>query len=109
MQSSILNDFSASFEQAIIDVLVTKTINAAKKLKPKSIILAGGVSANQKLKTTLANQINIQSPISSFLFPISKYSMDNATMIAIAGYYQAKKKKFTTCKKISADPNWEIC
>jgi N6-L-threonylcarbamoyladenine synthase len=113
-------DFCASFEQAIVDVLVGKTISAAKKLQPQSIILAGGVSANKKLKETLQQQIIIQFPISpdgqsgsrslrdNFQFPISSYSMDNAAMIAIAGYYHAIKKDFTPWKKLAADPNWKL-
>ncbi|MFA7653794.1 MAG: tRNA (adenosine(37)-N6)-threonylcarbamoyltransferase complex transferase subunit TsaD [Candidatus Magasanikbacteria bacterium] len=101
-------DFCASFEQAIVDVLVAKTIRAAQKLKPKTIILAGGVSANKKLRATLANQIESLVPHSLFLTPSTQYSMDNASMIAVAGYYQALKKDFTSWKKISADPNWSL-
>jgi N6-L-threonylcarbamoyladenine synthase len=108
LELTALSDFCASFETAIVDTLVGKTLRAAKKYKPKTVILAGGVSANQKLKKTLAEQIAIHSPISYFLFPISQYSMDNAAMIALAGYFHAIKKDFTKWQKLEADPNWKI-
>ena len=101
-----LRHFCASFEQAIVDVLVTKTIRAAKQYKPKSIILAGGVSANQKLREQLKNKLNTIG--CKLLSPNLKYAMDNAAMIAVAGYYQALKKDFTLWDKIEADPNWKV-
>ena len=104
-----INDFCASFEQAIVDVLVKKTIKAGKEYNPKTIILGGGVSANKKLKETLKEKIKEEFSDSSFLVPNSSYSMDNAAMIAVAGYYKAKNKNFTDWKDIKADPNWKIC
>jgi N6-L-threonylcarbamoyladenine synthase len=106
LHDSCLNDFCASFEQAIIDVLVGKTLKAAQKFKPKNIILGGGVAANQKLRESLTNTITTLN--CELRTPNLKYCMDNATMIAIAGYYHAKKKEFVKWNKIQADPNWEI-
>ena len=103
-----INDFCASFEQAIVDVLVGKTLRAAAKLKPKTIILAGGVSANKKLRFTLGEQIKKNLPNTKYQIPDTRYAMDNAAMIAVAGYYKAKDKKFTGWKKITANPNWKI-
>ena len=103
-----INDFCASFEQAIVDVLVIKTIKAAVKYEPKTIILAGGVSANKKLRKTLEEIIKKEQPSAVFLSPELKYCMDNAVMIAVAGYYHALKKDFTSWAKLSADPNWEL-
>ncbi|EKD43825.1 MAG: hypothetical protein ACD_72C00102G0004, partial [uncultured bacterium] len=85
------NDFCASFEQAIIDTLIYKTIRAIKEINPKTLILAGGVSANKKLRETLAKTISTQYPETKFFYPELKYCMDNAAMIAVAGYYQTKK------------------
>jgi len=103
-----INDFCASFEQAIIDVLVTKTLKAADKCKPKTIILGGGVSANKKLRDTLENEIKKQSPLSTFYFPLPAYCMDNAAMIAVGAYHHAKKKKFTSWNALQANPNWKL-
>ena len=102
-----LNDFCASFEQAIIDVLVGKTLKAVKKFSPKTLVLGGGVSANEKLRTTLETEISKIGKI-KIKYPEIKYCMDNASMIALAGYYKAKNKKFTSWKKIKADPNWGL-
>ncbi|MFA6427073.1 MAG: tRNA (adenosine(37)-N6)-threonylcarbamoyltransferase complex transferase subunit TsaD [Candidatus Magasanikbacteria bacterium] len=103
-----INDFCSSFEQAIIDVLVTKTLNAAKKYKPKTVILGGGVSANKKLRETLQKSIEENFPASSFFLPLPKYAMDNAAMIAVAAYHHVKKKEFTLWQKLQANPNWKI-
>lgn len=102
------NDFCASFEQAIVDLLIHKTIKAIKKYQPKTIILGGGVSANKKLRSTLEETIKKESPTSDFLTPLPKYSMDNATMIAITAYTHAKNKNFTDWRDVKADPNWKI-
>ncbi|TSC83902.1 MAG: O-sialoglycoprotein endopeptidase [Parcubacteria group bacterium Gr01-1014_13] len=102
------NDFCASFEQAIVDVLVFKTLKAAAQYKPKTIILAGGVSANKKLRQTLDEAVKNEFPGTKFMIPQMKYAMDNGAMIATAGYYHAIKKDFTSWKKIQADPNWEL-
>lgn len=102
------NDFCASFEQAIVDTLIHKTIRAVKENNPKTLILAGGVSANKKLRETLAQIIYQQYPETKFLYPELKYCMDNAAMIAVAGYYQAEKNNYTNWTDISADPNWHL-
>jgi N6-L-threonylcarbamoyladenine synthase len=102
------NDFCASFEQAIIDVLVHKTMKAAAQYKPKTIILGGGVSANKKLRESLQAEITKKMPGTDFQIPEFKYAMDNGAMIAAAGYHHARKKEFTSWKKITADPNWRL-
>ena len=66
-----LNDFCASFEQAVVDVLVTKTLRAAELYLYQSIILAGGVAANKKLRESLQQAIKqkFQIPDSRFQIP----------------------------------------
>ncbi|MFA6490487.1 MAG: tRNA (adenosine(37)-N6)-threonylcarbamoyltransferase complex transferase subunit TsaD, partial [Candidatus Magasanikbacteria bacterium] len=103
-----MSDFCASFEEAIVEVLVKKTLRAAKEFNPKTIILAGGVAANKKLRETLQKEIVNQSLNSAFLIPDTKYCMDNAAMIAVAGYYKAQKNQYTDWRDLKADPNWEI-
>jgi len=99
-----LPDFCASFEQAIVDILIYKTKKAIEMYKPKSVILAGGVSANPKLRKELGQAFD-KTPL---LLPDTKYTMDNAAMIAVAGYFHAKKKDYTPWKEIVADPNWKV-
>lgn len=103
-----INDFCASFEEAIVDVLAVKTLRAAEIHRPKTIILAGGVAANKKLRLTLEQEISKRFPNSKFLIPDLKYCMDNAAMIAVAGYYQAKKGQYTDWRDLRVDPNLEI-
>lgn len=107
-QEVSLEDFCASFEQAIVDVLVEKTLNAAKQYKPKTILLSGGVSANKKLRETLEEKIKKELPVTSYQLPITNYTTDNAAMIAVAGYYQAINKNFTDWRDLKPDPNWKV-
>ncbi len=102
------NDFCASFEQAIVDVLVSKTIKAAREFNPKSIILAGGVSANRKLRSTLEETIKKLLPETKFHMALPQYCMDNGAMIAAAGYYHALKQEFTDWRDITVNPNWKV-
>ncbi|OIO18718.1 MAG: tRNA (adenosine(37)-N6)-threonylcarbamoyltransferase complex transferase subunit TsaD [Candidatus Magasanikbacteria bacterium CG_4_9_14_0_2_um_filter_41_10] len=102
-----LQDFCASFEQAVVDVLVEKTKRAAKKFSVKTIILGGGVSANPKLRTAL-EKMTEELPHFQLLVPSPGYSMDNGAMIAAAAYMRAKKKEFTPWQDIVVNPNWEV-
>lgn len=101
-------DFCASFEQAVIDVLTNKTIKAAKKFKVKTVMMAGGVAANRKLRETLEDKAKEAG--FEFMVPEFKLCTDNAAMVAIAAYYlsQKKKVKLDNYKKAVADPNWEL-
>ncbi len=101
-----INDFCASIEQAIVDVLVEKTLRAVEQYKPKTVILGGGVSANKKLRETLQSQL--QTIGSQLVAPLPQYSMDNGAMIAAAGYSHAIKKEFVSWKNLTVDPNWKV-
>ena len=78
-----VEDLAASFQNAAVDVLFQKTMNAAREHKVKSIVVAGGVSANQHLRDTFL----VQQEFPVFIPPL-KYCTDNAAMIAAAGYYR---------------------
>ncbi|MCK5181229.1 MAG: tRNA (adenosine(37)-N6)-threonylcarbamoyltransferase complex transferase subunit TsaD [Dehalococcoidia bacterium] len=75
-------DVAASFQLAVVDVLVTKTIEAAKQLKVEQILLSGGVAANK----TLTQHFLANSPV-PVLVPPSHLCTDNAAMVAACGYY----------------------
>jgi N6-L-threonylcarbamoyladenine synthase len=105
--------FCAEFQQAVIDVLVSKTLRAAKKYKPKTIFLGGGVSANKELRKQLGEAISKNLPNTGYQLPDTKYSLDNAAMIAVVGYFQYKsaknKKKFlNNWKTLEADANLKL-
>lgn len=98
-----INDFCASYEQAIIDVLVSKTEKAATQHKAKTVLLGGGVSANRKLRDSLAYVFG-----DKLLIPEIKYAMDNAAMIAFAAYEHAKKGETTDWRDLDANTNWKV-
>ena len=105
--TSLIADVCASFEQAVLDVLLTKTLRAAKQYKAKAISLTGGVSANRPLRAAfekLAKDNNITSFIPSF-----NLATDNAEMIALAAAFKISQKfKPKPSIKIQADPNLEL-
>ena len=96
---------AADFQQAVIDVLLAKTTKAIEKYKPKSLIIAGGVSANQSLRRQFAKYFKKHCPTVKLLLPEPKLSLDNATMIAAAGYLQLTHQGLALgTKKLKARP-----
>jgi N6-L-threonylcarbamoyladenine synthase len=99
-------DVAVSFQEAVIDVLVSKTIKAAKQYKVKNIILGGGVSANKELQKRFKN-VGAQNFV-SLRTPNSNLSTDNALMIAVAAYYNIiNNKNIKSWKNIKADANYD--
>jgi len=101
-------DVCASFQEAVIDTLVTKTLQVIKTKKPKSVLLAGGVSANQALRDCLGKNLAIKYPDVTYHVPPLEYTTDNAVMIAIAGYYRAQKSDFANPLTLKANPNLRL-
>lgn len=78
-------DLATSFQKVAVEAIITKTRKAIIDKNIKTVILAGGVAANQGLRskmTELAEELNVDLTI-----PPMKYCTDNATMIAAAGYF----------------------
>lgn len=99
-------DIAASFQEAVVDVLVQKTMRAAGKYQPASIVLAGGVAANVTLRNRLKDSAaNIGIPV---FLPDFKYSLDNAAMIGAAGYFRAQRDTAVNPLTLVADPNADI-
>ena len=84
-----LGDICASLEDAIVDSLVTKTINALKKTKMKTLVMGGGVSANAWLRTRLLDYC--QKHGVRFCIPDRSLSTDNGAMIAAAAIRRQKQ------------------
>ncbi len=85
-------DIAASFQAAVIDVLVKKTLIATRRLKAKTVLLGGGVAANSALRNDLeaaCSNEGIRLVIAS-----RKYCTDNAAMVAGSAYYKYKAGMF---------------
>jgi N6-L-threonylcarbamoyladenine synthase len=95
-------DAAASFQEAIIDVLVTKTVEAAKEYHVKQILLSGGVAANKQLRQRLLDNAPVE-----VLMPQQKYCTDNAAMIAACGYFLLKAGK-TNGAELDILPNLKL-
>ncbi|HNU81738.1 MAG TPA: tRNA (adenosine(37)-N6)-threonylcarbamoyltransferase complex transferase subunit TsaD [bacterium] len=100
-----LSEYCFAFEQAIIETLIHKTLKAANKYQPQSIVLAGGVAANSALREQLSSNIKDKLPKIAFFLPEKQYTTDNAAMIASAGYfnyYKHKNKAFLDYSRFKA-------
>lgn len=85
-----ITEMCYEIERAVVDVLVFKTMKAAESLKTKTIILGGGVSANKELVKEFKKQCKIKKI--SFTAPLSKFSGDNAAMIALTALFSPNTK-----------------
>ncbi len=100
-----LKDICASFQAAVVDVLVSKTMAAAVEYKVKNISLAGGVSANSLLRTRMKEEAEKRHL--KLLYPRIEYCMDNGAMIAYAGWMRLQHG-LTSTLEIPAVANLEL-
>lgn len=100
LKTSEINDFAASFQYTAIKTLVTKTVKAYNEFQPKSVVIAGGVAANQELR----EQLKAALPIDIDYAPISLCT-DNAAMIATLGYYKFINGKVTDPYELEVIPS----
>jgi len=82
---SSVADGAASFQEAVVDVLVTKTVEAAREYRVRQILLSGGVASNELLRRRLVEG----SPL-PVLVPEPVLCTDNAAMVAACGYFRFK-------------------
>ena len=103
LRTSDVQNIAASFQTAAIDVLVGKTVKAVKEFGVESVLIAGGVAANKKLRAAM--KLEAKKMGINFFAPPAKLNTDNAAMIAAAAYigYLRKKKL-----KIVAQPNLNL-
>lgn len=94
-ETLVPNDLAASFQASVIDVLVGKTMRAAKEYEVNQLILAGGVAANKGLRSALKEAVATELPDVDFVIPPFKLCGDNAAMIGAAGFIEAEKNHFS--------------
>lgn len=95
-------DLAAAFQDSIVDVLVTKTVEAAREHGARQVLLAGGVAANGPLRQHMLQR----SPVPVLIPPISLCT-DNGAMIAAAGHFHYEARDFRDLR-LDATPNWPI-
>lgn len=82
-------DVAASFQQAVVDVLVDNAIRAAKDFHMDKLAIAGGVASNQHLRTAMEAACKRENI--AFYYPSPIFCTDNAAMIGVAAYYEYRK------------------
>jgi N6-L-threonylcarbamoyladenine synthase len=112
-KKKLLPGMAYELQEAITDVLVFKTLKAAQDYSVKSIILGGGVTANQRLKEKFQEQLKKQTKTFNFYLPLLEYTTDNAMMVALAGFFDyflktTKERKNLTWINIMAEANLRV-
>ncbi len=83
-------DIAASFQEAVVDVLVTKARRAAEQVGARTVCLAGGVAANSRLRTRILEAC--EGAGLAGVVPDRNMCTDNAAMVAAAGYWQLQRQ-----------------
>jgi N6-L-threonylcarbamoyladenine synthase len=94
MSEQEIADIASSFQAAVIDVLVEKTRRAVEKIGAKTILLGGGVAANNQLRSRLKQMCEETVPAKRLLIAPKRYCTDNAVMVASLGYHKFKAGLF---------------
>ncbi len=98
-------DIAASFQEAVIDMLINKVLKAINNYNVNSVILSGGVAANKTLRHRL--QDKLESFGLPLYYPDNKLCTDNAAMIASVAYFKYLEKDFSPLS-LNADPNLKL-
>lgn len=98
-------EVAANIQEAIAEVLVNKTIRAASLYKSESILIGGGVAANNRLKEVLQSEVISNHINASLHVPKPEFCTDNAASIASAAFFYQNPKPI---EAINADPQLSI-
>ncbi len=102
MSQQQIADIAASFQAAVIDVLVEKTRRAIENTAAKTVLLGGGVAANGSLRDKLSEMCESYNPAKKLLVAPKPYCTDNAVMVASLAYYKYKAGLFAD---LTLEPN----
>tara|TARA_Y100000768_G_scaffold383417_1_gene365541 strand:- start:596 stop:1621 length:1026 start_codon:yes stop_codon:yes gene_type:complete len=98
-----VNDISYELQNAIVDTLINKSVEASERLGIKNIVVTGGVSANKKLREKFSSVTEKKA-----YFPDVKFSTDNGAMIAYAGFLKSKSMDIVENYKIKPNPSLSL-
>jgi N6-L-threonylcarbamoyladenine synthase len=93
-------DLAASFQRVALDTLLEVLAQAVEQYRPASVVICGGVAANQKLRQM--TRVRILTPV---IFPDIKLCTDNAAMVAAAAFYKKSSQKPVNAYSFDADPS----
>lgn len=96
------------FEDAVADVLVTKTMRALEEYGANTVVVGGGVSANEYIRKQLGAACQLQATSCKLLVPPPELATDNAIMIALVGYFRALKNEFADSETLAANGNLKL-
>jgi N6-L-threonylcarbamoyladenine synthase len=96
------------FETAAVEVLIHKTLKAIKQYTVQTLVIGGGVAANNHLRAQIMDKIGSVIGTDHIHLPTRKLSTDNSLMIALAGYFKILRNPDTVYENIVADGNWEL-
>ena len=97
-----LRDMVASFQKAVVDVLVSRTVRACRKESVRIVLVGGGVACNSRLRKAFAETAEREDL--AVYFPSPQYTTDNAAMIAAAGFLHYERRRFASAE-VSARAN----
>ena len=83
------------FENAVADVLWRKTSRALEETEAKTLVIGGGVSANRHIRRVFTEEMKAEHSGTALRIPPAALTTDNAIMIALAGFYRARREEFT--------------
>ncbi|MFQ5901371.1 MAG: tRNA (adenosine(37)-N6)-threonylcarbamoyltransferase complex transferase subunit TsaD [Thermodesulfobacteriota bacterium] len=100
-----MEDLTASFQEAIVDILIDKSLRAAFQRNIEKILVTGGVAANSRLRFKMKERVEREGL--QVFFPSHKLCTDNGAMIAVAAYHRLKKGENSTLD-LNALPNLQL-
>ncbi|RAK07089.1 O-sialoglycoprotein endopeptidase [Halanaerobium saccharolyticum] len=99
------NDLAASFQEAVVDSLASNLIKAVQEYKVESVVISGGVAANQRLREVIAERLKEHNL--ELYYPPLELCTDNAAMIGAVAYYQYLERDFAPLS-LSAEPSLKL-
>ncbi|MBI3607897.1 MAG: tRNA (adenosine(37)-N6)-threonylcarbamoyltransferase complex transferase subunit TsaD [Nitrospirae bacterium] len=98
-------DLAAGFQQAVVDVLIEKTVAAAGFYKVREVILGGGVAANSRLRVVMTERAVLEG--FRVVLPTPRHCTDNAAMIAVAAFHRSSAD-LSSSLDLNAEPSWSL-